>query len=579
MYAEIFPNHKLNSDEPLIYSIPAELIAQIKIGQLVEIPFRKNLIAGVISNFQKSANGVKTKPIARILSGKYFSKNNLAIAKYISQKYYTPLSKTIFSMLPDIPKNNIAFFDKIDKQLLPPKIKYYISDDLSRLNYYNKFYLDSTPTLFLFPTIDRAHYFKKYVNLNGEIISSKTKIQALYSAQKDFYENLNSKLIGTKNLLFFESHRKYRIIIDSYDHFSFESDQQPNIDIEDIASVISAQNNCEIILFSSAMTQRSQSFKSIYLSKSTCKTIVKPTLNQRQIDFLIEVYSNKPSQRTLIFNPVFNYGLLFCSDCNDFFKCKKCFSNLIYNQKAFTLECRKCQQIYAVDKCQKCSGRNYTEFGFGLEKNIENYYSQNKNFALASAKFVSPNIYSSNLVVGTQKIFDYFLKPFDKVIALNFDIILNSHEYDYDENAIQILANLKNLSKKELLVFSNYLDHEIFQIKSQNDLKKFFKNALINRKKFQLPPFAKIINIKAINFDPFKLKNETIKIHQELMKIEKNQQFIISSFSKPEFLSKNNIWQSEAQIKISPFGSKNIDEKLRKILYNLPSSWRMKVKI
>ena len=77
-YAEVIPLVKLPKSLGIFdYKIPAGLIDEIQIGQLVEIPFRKKNIFGIIIKLKKDA-GITHKNLKEIVS----IKNKKILALY-----------------------------------------------------------------------------------------------------------------------------------------------------------------------------------------------------------------------------------------------------------------------------------------------------------------------------------------------------------------------------------------------------------------------------------------------------------------------------------------------------------------
>ena len=178
------------------------------------------------------------------------------------------------------------------------------------------------------------------------------------------------------------------------------------------------------------------------------------------------------------------------------------------------------------------------------------------------------------LVLATSKIFDYLDVRFDRVIMLNFDFLIGGKEYDYDEEIISILAFLKSMAKKELIIVSKFEENKFFKIKTQNNLKEFYSKVLEKRKEYRLSPYYKNINIISLNNNPFKLKKEQEKYNLQLLKINK---LIWSDFSENIYNSKTRIWQSSGLIKINNYENSEVNNNLKHLLYNLPGRWRYKV--
>lgn len=578
-YTQVLPDQRLNKDEALTYSIPPSLLPNIKIGQIVIVPFRQRKIIGLVLAFSNQSVNYKTKPVEKILSGKIITRNDLAIAKYISKLYISSLAKALFAMVFSLPKKALEFYDKTDKVPGGPNVKFYFGSDKERFKFYQKLILTGRQIAFVFSTRERADFFKKLIKYENEIISSGNSSAEQYILLKKFYEGEIKILIGTRNLIFADCQNELVIVVDDYNHFGQTNDQQPNFNSENLSAIISYEKKIEIILVSDAPTLSALKYRWAYLSKSTSRILIKNYQNYLQLNYFLEEKINEKEKRILIFNPVYNYGLVYCHDCQDFFKCQQCNRNLTYNKEQNSLHCPVCHHRQILEKCLVCQGLNFKTVGFGAENNIEFIRQICPDASLVSAQLTSPNFQQSRLIIATQKIFDYAEENFDIIIVLNFDILLSSHDFDYDEQAIRVLAKLKNMTRGELILLTKIPDHEIFQIISQKDLKEYFKKILARRKEFLLPPFYKLLTIKASQTDPFKLKHELEKFEEKINALADNKNIIWLGFDKEEFEAQKHLWLATAILKISLEIPVNLETKIRQLLYNLPNHWRLKVRL
>jgi len=211
---------------------------------------------------------------------------------------------------------------------------------------------------------------------------------------------------------------------------------------------------------------------------------------------------------------------------------------------------------------------------FGLEdnlnlvKNITNDYTEISSYNIG-------NIDNKNkLVLATSKIFDYFNLKFERVVMFNFDFLVSSRNYNFDEKIIAILSNLKKMAIKELIITTKDEENNFFKLKTQNDLKKFYQAILKKRRDYKLQPFYSVINLVAQDNNPFKLKNDSKIIYQNLNKIN---EIICNNFTENIYNSKTKFWQMFLKIKIKKGEKETTKKELKNILYKLPNNWRYKV--
>ena len=107
MIAEIIPQIRLPKSIGIFdYQVPAALADQIKIGQIVTIPFRKNKIEGLVYNLKKTSS-IK-KPLAQILAikprGQLMTNNQINLITQLTKYYFISPALLIKSVLPQIPQ-------------------------------------------------------------------------------------------------------------------------------------------------------------------------------------------------------------------------------------------------------------------------------------------------------------------------------------------------------------------------------------------------------------------------------------------------------------------------------------------
>jgi len=111
LIAKIIPATKLPQGVTQVfsYAVPNKFAKKIKIGMLVEIFFRNRKIVGVVYNLKKELvkkTGYKLKNIENLLDASVnLSKEQIKLAEYISDYYYTSLSLVIKTIVPAITKN------------------------------------------------------------------------------------------------------------------------------------------------------------------------------------------------------------------------------------------------------------------------------------------------------------------------------------------------------------------------------------------------------------------------------------------------------------------------------------------
>jgi len=111
LIAKIIPATKLPRDVMQVFSyvVPDKFEKKIKTGMLVEVFFRSKKIVGVVYDLKKETaqkTDYKLKDIENLLDNSVnLSKEQIKLAEYISDYYYTSLSLVIKTIIPTITKN------------------------------------------------------------------------------------------------------------------------------------------------------------------------------------------------------------------------------------------------------------------------------------------------------------------------------------------------------------------------------------------------------------------------------------------------------------------------------------------
>lgn len=99
---EISPEEELDHlTRAFHYHVPTELQGQLRLGQLVWVPFGPRDLQGIVVGWDEAAPVEETRPINRIVDHEpLLNPAQLALARWISVTYLAPLSRVIWSMLP-----------------------------------------------------------------------------------------------------------------------------------------------------------------------------------------------------------------------------------------------------------------------------------------------------------------------------------------------------------------------------------------------------------------------------------------------------------------------------------------------
>lgn len=112
LYAQVVVNHKTAQTEVFTYAVnPAELPA-VKLGVLVEVPFRNRATKGIVVGLERLKprylNPAKLKPIARTVSTiPIITGRQLTLARWMASYYGASLGEALFAIVPRFAKTQL----------------------------------------------------------------------------------------------------------------------------------------------------------------------------------------------------------------------------------------------------------------------------------------------------------------------------------------------------------------------------------------------------------------------------------------------------------------------------------------
>ncbi len=510
------------------YLVPATLENQIKIGQLVEVPFRLGVEFGFVYSLDQSQNRFKAQTKLRALNKICFSTSFLpkAILEFlqeISQFYATDLG---FIYKFSLPKFTKKFFTSLNIKDLPElKIKKEIT---------------KPEVVIIKNKKDEEMVLRKNLTAVGQnliLVPEKSDIDSLCEIlKKDFPVEIQSSditdknttalwqkirkgddtvVIGTRKALFLPwVNLKNIFIFDEGNENYKSSDMAPRYHTRDAALLLSQFNNCKVFLIS-----HTPSVSSFYFGKekkyevsgelSTLKQsfkLIDLNLEKRAKNFtplsfeLIEELKSldRNDSSFLFINKKGSAGYLFCGDCKQPIVCKKCKRPLSYFAVKKEMRCNFCEITEPlVGACPNCQSYNLKMRNPGtesVEKELHKF-PELKHFQIVRLDSESENSETithlpGTIYVGTEIAWNIIPWSQIKLTAfLNTDSALISAEYKNLEHLWQKIRDSFYKSDPEAKVFlqGSHLDHYLFS--SLADPRSFYTNQLQERSLFQYPPF------------------------------------------------------------------------------------------
>lgn len=618
-YAEVIPLVKLPKSLGVFdYKVPAGLIYQIKIGQLVEIPFRKKNIFGIVTTLKNEA-GIINKKIKEIVSIK--NKNILApyhlnLIFWLSENYFQSPALILKSLIPPIPKKghaiqadtqssknrsakkiiNSASLDIFHNSIIygdyPGELPVQIIDAYKKLN---------QQVLYLLPETDAVHkklkIIEKYYNANeiGVITGpiSKTKNYILW---KKILRNEIKIVIGTRRAVFAPFSNLGAILMESEDDQSYKQwDQNPRYNAREVAIKICELTRSKLFLLSHApsVTTYSKTLKNFNKKfypwtgkeyemvdlKNEPKTFPYKNISHR----VREILDTLQGQGIIMINRKGSSRSVICKSCGHTFRCPTC--SLPYGYQTAPqeiLRCNVCATTIALpEKCPVCENIEYKFQGAGTQKIADEIRALYPKYSLEILDGDTPAkkkkeiiAYFKNkkikILIATQSIFNDVVadKLIDVVAILSTDMLFNIPEYFSEERAWQFIIKSSTYSNTIIIQTLNP-DNFAVACAAKNDFDAWYLSELQKRKLFRYPPFSKLIKIIFQNTIKNNAETDASNVAKKMKEIIKSDNLSIEVFGPidPYAIITRKFYRVHIILKIL----KN-NESLQKLMQTVPES-------
>lgn len=553
MFADIVPHRRLpGALESFTYEVPQNL--NLQPGQLVQIPFRKQKLSGIVRRLHNEKPRYPTRLIEKTIEYKEktvtLDDKQMALAVWMTEFYKTSFAKTIDLFIPEkiwLPstkkrktatakkpikaaktskeKSNSAV-SQIARQLLDPTgmVKKILMEKtpLPREQFYSelvKLTPQDSQILFLFPEIFHALNSAPHLPLFHGALKESEKAD-VWEAVRDLKINA---VAGTRAALFLPFKKLHAIIVDFEPGESYDEKRAPYYNALAVAERLAEIWNVPLIAIS-PLPRVETYYKSLIgayekyewqtaRAKKTQTTIIDMANERRKgnkslfaAETLEKISRNlsQNSQVLLFINRKGEAGALICRDCGFVFRCEKCSSPLTIHIEN-KLMCHRCKisRDYPV-KCPSCGSVRLSPLGAGterVEKEIKNIFSKANVLRLdsetagtghKSTQDLYKNARKADILIATQIIDKPMRLPRLKLsVAIIPDQLLNFPFFRAQEHALRILNGISNLTHGGEFIIQTYLpENKFFKYLEPGQLEKFYADELETRKSLSLPPFG-----------------------------------------------------------------------------------------
>jgi len=546
-YAKIVPETKTSLKKQLFsYEIPPEHLSKIKKGSLVLIPFGKRKIKGIIVDISKKIPRQlqgEVKPIAGVVSSTpVIDENQLKLAYWLSQHYLCPLSQSLFEMVPPFVKR----ISQVKSEPLSPPDSFYPRLGQHLLMLCQKAIKKKKQAIVLFPEVKIAQDFFSFISKKipkTAIYHHKLSKTKRYQTWQKIRQGEIEVVCGSRLALFAPLNKLGLIIIVGEESEAYKNEQSPRYHTKNVALYLSKIHRASLVLESPT-----PSVESYFHSQKGLFYLIKEKIPQPPYIHLIDMENEikkgnsspfgKPLQTALqrvyrqkgkiilFLNRRGTASYIFCRECGYTLKCPNCDVPLTYHltgDKNQSLVCHHCLfTTKPLFSCPSCGGFNFRFWGLGTQK-VETEIKKllPKARVLRIDKDFKENEQDKpyQVIIGTQKLLSSWQEPARLVGIISIDQLLNLPDLNTSQKVFATILRLKALSKEYFFLQTFHPENFTIDAAIKNDWQRFYQNEIENRKRLNLPPFSRIIQIVYQHKNIDKCQEATKILSQKLNEI------------------------------------------------------------
>ncbi|OIO17338.1 primosomal protein N' [Candidatus Kuenenbacteria bacterium CG11_big_fil_rev_8_21_14_0_20_37_9] len=588
MLIDVIPTKKMPRQlSVLTYKVPADLAHKIKVGQLVKIPLRNSIAAGVVSKINLNSEKVNLNPqylksiIGLVSFEALFTENQiklfLELAKYcfISASLFVRHNLPSDTKMREIKKQTDRGLKErlTDKKIKKIKLAYFWWKNYGERNkYYQRLaQKNKKQLLIIVPRVYQIYTMAENIRLQSRQYSQihgKLKQPEKLKLWNECLSGNAKIFIGTRSAIFYPFTQLETIIIDEEDSINHKQyDMNPRYDVRlaaqklvDIAGgkvVLSSQTPSMENYYKSQKHNLPRQGKEESISAKTQKNIIIQDLNneltKKNYSFIsekLEVEIKKTIQnkkQTFLFiNKKGESTNTICKDCHYTFICTECGMPLIKykNDKLICYHCNNKNELPPF--CPKCQGPNFKSSGLGIEKIEKNLKKILPDIKITKIDKTVQKLpigsCESSVILGTEFALDKIDWQKTGLIAIiNADQLWQHSEFNTNAIAYALLTKILTSTHENTKVIIQTFTPNNFIIKSiyQKNPKIFYSEELNLRKNFGYPPFVSLIKLSILNKSEKKAADNANKVYSKIKTILANNKKI--SLSSPMPITRKKI--------------------------------------
>lgn len=254
----------------------------------------------------------------------------------------------------------------------------------------------------------------------------------------------------------------------------------------------------------------------------------------------------KAGSQIILFHNRRGYApVVICRQCGFVPKCQNCDVSLTYHRRAGEMVCHYCGATYKLPTiCPSCKEPSIEVHGYGTERvedTVEQVFPDTRisrmDLDTTRNKDGYENIINefssgkSQILVGTQMVTKGL--DFDRVSivgVLNADTLINFPDFRAAERAFNMLEQVAGRAGRRdtrgtVIVQTTQPGHPVISYLQSHDYLGFYRHELDERRRFNYPPFTRVINIYLKHRDESRLIDAAARYSETLRNLFGNRVF------------------------------------------------------
>jgi primosomal protein N' (replication factor Y) len=553
----------------------------VTIGSYINIPFGKRSIEGIVFSCVPLPGKppVWMKFADKIIEEKFLTYEQLALAKYVSEEYFTPLGKTLKHFLPRrakarkkngqsvlqtkklqatksethilkkftaTPNNSVLFIDMFSVEN-PKRLFVCLAKKISSQKQQALFLVPETTLL---PELEAA-FLKYFPPEKIAVLGSQLSAGKYFETWEKIRSGEANIILSTRQGLFAPFRNLGLVIVlEEQDESYKQWDMSPRYESKRVAEYLAKLHNAKFLL--SSGTPGMESYynlkKKKYVSLSPLSRTKTLGENMEIVNLRLERFKKNysPFSRSLtdairealgkqkqVLLYIHRRGMnafSVCENCKNIFRCPKSWHALT-SGKDGAFRCLSCgYKTGSFPNCPHCGHLSFKHIGFGterVEREAAKLFPYSKIFradrsTLRTFKDIK-RLYEKisrgeiDILVGTRMILKGPTLPKLALVGMiDADSLLAFPDFRADEKLFHILARAAKQAKVIVQTFNP--ENAFFQKISRLDAKMFAEQILEEREALFYPPFSRLVSIAVQG----KTEKETVTTASEVHKSLKN---------------------------------------------------------